>query len=118
MFGNFKFTSRNLRISSDSSHRFRLYCIYAFGIPAMMTIGLALLDFMPSDAFDKFRPNVGLFRCAIQNNRMEIYLFLVPLAVVNSFSLLFIVLASLNVFKRSTVELASGYTRFSYEKDR
>ena len=77
---------------------------------------MAVLDYMPSESFDDFRPNIGRYRCAIHSN--EVYFFVIPLGIVNVISLMFIALAALSNFKRSTVENSTGYTRLNAEKDR
>lgn len=116
MFNQFYF--RNLRTSSDSSKRFLKYCLYAFGVPMMMTFLIVSIEYLPLEVFDNFRPNIGRYRCAIQSDSKEIYFFVIPLSIVNVLSLFFISLAAFSMFKRSTTESVTGYTRLNAEKDR
>lgn len=84
----------------------------------MMTLLLASIDYLPLKSFDNFRPNIGRYRCAIQSHSKEVYFFVIPLSIVNVLSLLFIVMAAFNAFKRSALESVTGYTRLNSVKDR
>lgn len=109
---------RNFRITSDSSLRFRNYCHYAFGVPFLMTSILIVLDSIEIEQFESFRPNFGLKKCMISADHIELFFLIIPSIVINVFTLIFVVMAALNCYKRSTSDNGTGYTRLNSEKER
>lgn len=67
---------------------------------------------------ERYRPNIGLDYCAITNSTMEFVYYILPLTIIDVISACFIALAAFNVYRRSSGENSSGYTRLDAEKDR
>lgn len=83
-----------------------------------MTMILFLFEKLPLKFLTHVRPDVGLYKCAITNPLVEFFFFLLPIATLNLFSLLFIASTGLNLLQQSRIKHDSGYSRFDAEKTR
>jgi G protein-coupled receptor Mth (Methuselah protein) len=75
-------TFRGMRGRGSDKRRFMLYCLYAFGVPLLLTGLVYLIDltrFIPKE----FRPQMGQNRCWLQNNRLveAIYTY-IPISII------------------------------------
>lgn len=83
-----------------------------------MTAFLMLLDFSSIEAFASFRPKFGVVSCTLKPNHMDFYFLYLPWTILGISTILFMVLAGIYVYKGSSNETESGYTRFDAEKNR
>lgn len=97
-----------MRGKGGERKRFLVYCLYAFGGPAVLTLSVYLIDHISSIP-KYFKPLMGISRCWIQDNRMVeaifIYLPISIILVVN------IVLYSVTAFKIYKVQKETSVIR-------
>lgn len=55
--------------------RFINYCLYAFGVPLLFTLTLAIMD-NSGWVKEEYRPNMGLERCWMKNDRLTEFLYI------------------------------------------
>ena len=62
--------------------RFRNYCLYAFGVPLLLTLTLAVMD-NSGWVKKEYRPQMGDERCWIRNNRwIEFFYIYFPISII------------------------------------
>ncbi|GBP53414.1 Mariner Mos1 transposase [Eumeta japonica] len=111
-------TRKLCMIFCDMQKRFRRYCVYAFGLPLLLTVLLAALEFSPIE--DHYLlPRMRKRECFLSGNGKLIYLYL-PITLVCITNILLFVLITYQIVKtnkKTKKHLSSGDSKNSKAND-
>ena len=107
---------RYFRTSSDTRSLLKMYCIVGLVVPTFFTFALAAFEHFPSESLDDFRPNIGLFVCAISNKDIELFMWIIPMSITILVSFVFVILSVRIILHRISPD-NEGYTRLCAKKD-
>lgn len=113
-----------IRGRGSDRKRFLLYCLYAFGVPMLLTSILFIVDSIDLVPHE-WRPLMGITRCWLQNNRHveAIYLYF-PICVILIVNVTLYSVTALKIYKvqKETSVVRSGdsqkHSKVDADKDR
>jgi G protein-coupled receptor Mth (Methuselah protein) len=104
--------------------RFIFYCLYAFGVPIILTLIIIIIDktqFIP----ESFRPNMGVNRCWIEPKHLVEFIYVYfPISIILVINVVFFSMTARNIFriqKETSVVRSSGsqkHSKIDADKDR
>lgn len=105
---NFSHSNKGLRGHYGDSRRFSFYCAYGFGIPALFTALMLLIDHTSLVA-DSYRPSIGNGSCWIkQNMKVEVIYVYLPMILIITSNVGFFLTTAFKIF---CVQKETSYVR-------
>lgn len=103
--------------------RFLMYCVYAFGVPILLTCCLYLIDISSLDK--ELRPLMGIKRCWIQHSRLvELIYIYTPISIILIVNIILYSITAYKIFQvqKETSVIRNGdsqrHSRIDADKDR
>lgn len=115
---------RGIRGRGSERKRFLFYCLYAFGVPVLVTGFVWLLDFVTFIP-EEYQPLMGVKRCWIQTSRLveAIYVY-IPISVIIIINIVLYSITAYKIFQvqRETSVIRNGdsqkHSKMDADKDR
>lgn len=116
---------RGIRGRSGDRKRFFFYCLYAFGVPIVLTGFVYLLDSTLPLELSEYKPLIGITRCWIQGARIveAIYLY-TPISIILAINIALYSITAYKIYKvqKETSVIRNGdsqrHSKIDADKDR
>lgn len=109
----------NTKSRGGDQKKFLFYCLYAFGVPVLLTAFVFLIDNI-SLFSEQFQPQIGFAHCWIQSIKLveAIYVY-IPISIIFSVNIVFYSITAYKIFtvQKETSMLRSGESQRHVKND-